>query len=120
MAASTRSVFFTEQERIQFDWYGFRYDGSCVDDARTFHLLADSTRDVFADALLYEKRCTSDLAGIFGFSKSAASQDFRVPCMVHDFRHDPRALYTLDDGNVRILLSLTVDRSDHPDSMGQE
>ena len=82
-----------------------------VDIAETFRALADGTRAKIVYSLLRQVLCTCDLAAIVGMSESVVSQHLRVLRqlrLVRSRRSGKMVFHTLDDGHIRILLSVAL------------
>jgi DNA-binding transcriptional ArsR family regulator len=79
--------------------------------AETFRTLADSSRAKIIYSLLRQELCTCELAAITGNSDSAVSQHLRVLRqlrLVKSQRRGKMVYYSLDDGHIRLLLSVCL------------
>jgi DNA-binding transcriptional ArsR family regulator len=79
--------------------------------ADTFRALADPSRAQIVYALLRQELCTCDLAVLLGHSESSISQHLRVLRqlrLVKSRRAGKMVFYSLDDGHIRVLLSVAL------------
>lgn len=84
--------------------------------AETFRALADPSRAKILYSLLHQELCTCDLAAITRLSEPGVSQHLRVLRnlrLVKSRRAGKLVFYSLDDGHVRVLLSLSLNHLRH-------
>ena len=108
-----------DHQRIETGKHNLRPGRDYVSAAEIFQALSDPSRVKIVDSLLHHELCTSDLAAICGLSEPAVSQHLRLlrtMRVVTGHRHGHRVFYTLSDGHVRSLLSMTMAHLKHEES----
>jgi DNA-binding transcriptional ArsR family regulator len=91
-------------------------DGLIYKATEIFSSLADSTRFKILAALASQELCVCELVELCAVSQSAVSHQLRLlrdRGLVRAHRDGQRAVYSLDDDHVRLLITVGIEHAGH-------
>ena len=107
---------FSDDEMLDKARAGIPTDELIYKATEIFSSLADSTRFKILSALAITELCVCDLVEICTVSQSAVSHQLRLlrdRGLVRARREGQRAVYSLDDDHVHLLIKVGIDHAAH-------